>query len=84
MSGFSTTWLSRCVTAEEYLEPEMLGVYFYVWVLTLLDLRISGSTCCMAGIGYTATVTCCTGSGSIGAGLVGGMLGSTISITCGS
>ena len=37
----------------------------------------------MSGICCTATATWCTGSGSIGAVLVGGMLVSTISINCG-
>ena len=62
----------------------MLGVYFSVWVLTLLELLSSGSTWCMANIGSTDASAWCTISGYIGSGLVGGMSGSIISITCGS
>ena len=62
----------------------MLGVYFSVWVLALLDLQSSVSTCCIAGIFSTTAATWCNGAGYIGAGSVSGILGSTISIICGS
>ena len=46
----------------------MLGVYSSVWVLTLLVLRSSGSTCCMDVIGYTEASVWCTVAGSIKSG----------------
>ena len=62
----------------------MLGVYLSIWVLTLMDLRTSGYTYCMDRIGSTSTSTWCTGAVYMGDGSVGGILVSTISITCGS
>jgi hypothetical protein len=72
-SGFSTPWLSNCVTAYyEYREPDILGSCACVSVLIRADLRAPWvSAGCATGAGSTgAAVSTSTGGRSGGCGHV--------------